>query len=137
METLFDDGDEHVNRDGNPDLGFDRVLGGAEKHFDTKMLLDPFEKQLDLPAAAIQFGDGERWQDEIVGQKHQPLASVGIFESDTTQGRIEVLARVKAAEHDGLIANQPRASVDRMRITALSFEVGLGAGDKEAFRLCS
>ena len=58
-------------------MGFDGVLGGAEKDFDTKMLLDPFEKQLDLPPAAIKLGDGECWQHEIVGEEHQPLAGVG------------------------------------------------------------
>ena len=49
--------------------------------------------------------------------------------------RVEVLTGVKAGEHDGLIANQSGASIDRMRITTLGFEVGFGAGDKEAFRL--
>ncbi len=28
IEALLDDGDEHVDRDGNPDLGLDGVLGG-------------------------------------------------------------------------------------------------------------
>src|SRR5258708_19642977 len=63
------------------------------------------------------------------------LPGVGVFESDATKGCVEVLARVEAGEHDSLIANQPRASIDRMRITTLGFEVGFGAGDKEAFRL--
>ena len=135
VEALLDDGDKHINRDGNPDLGFDGVLGGTEEDFDTKMLFDPFEKQLDLPPAAIKFGDGQCRQDEIIGEKYQPLAGYWIFESDTTQRCVEVLARVKAGEHDSLIANQPRTSIDRMRITTLGFEVGFGAGDKEAFRL--
>src|SRR5437899_8324304 len=99
------------------------------------MLLDPFEKQFDLPPATIKLGDGERWQDEIVGEKHQPLAGVGVFASDATQGCVEVLARVEAGERNSLIANQPRASIDRVRIATLGFEVGFGAGDKEAFRL--
>ena len=99
------------------------------------MLLDPFEKQLDLPPAAIKLGDGECWQGEIVGEEHQPLAGCGVFELDATQRRVEVLTGVEAGEHDGLIANQARASIDRMRVTPLGFEVGFGAGDKEAFRL--
>lgn len=107
-------------------MGFDRVLGGAEEDFDTKMLLDPFEKQLDLPAATIKLGDGERRQDEIVGEEHQAFAGCGVFESDTTQRRIEVLAGVEAGEHDGLIANQARASIDRTGITTPGFEVGHG-----------
>src|SRR4029077_3429619 len=98
------------------------------------MLLDPFEKQLDLPPATIKLGDGERRQDEIVGEKHQPPAGCGVFESDATQGCVEVLAGIEAGEHDGLIANQARASIDGMRITPLGFEVGFGSGDKEAFR---
>ena len=116
-------------------MGFDGVLGGTEEDFDTKMLLDPFEKQLDLPPAAIKLGDRECWQGEIVGEEDQPLAGCGVFESDATQRGVEVLTGVEAGEHDGLIANQARASIDRMRITTLGFEVGFGAGHKEAFRL--
>ena len=116
-------------------MRFDGVLGCAEKDFDTKMLLDPFEKQLDLPPASIQLGDGERWQGEVVGQEHQPLAGFGVFESDTPQGRVEVLTRVKAGQHDGLIAHQPRTPVDRMRIPPLGVEVGFGARHKEAARV--
>ena len=63
------------------------------------------------------------------------LPVVGVFELDATQWRVEVLARVEAGEHDGLIANQPGASIDRMRITTLGFEIGFGARDKEASRL--
>src|SRR5262245_25291981 len=99
------------------------------------MLLDPSEKRLDLPPAAIKLGDGECWQREIVGKEHQPLAGCGVFESDATQRRVEVLTRVEAGEHDGLIANQARASIDRMRITTLGVEAGFGAGHKEAFCL--
>jgi hypothetical protein len=80
------------------------------------MLLDPFEKQFDLPPALIKDGDGNRGQGEVVGQKHQPLVGLGVAKSDATQRRVEVLARVKAGEHDGLIANQPRFAVDGMRI---------------------
>jgi hypothetical protein len=101
VESLFDDGDEDVNRDGDPDLSFDRVLGDAEEHFDTKMVLDPFEKQLDLPAATIK-----RRQGEVVGEEHQGFAGYGVLESDPTQRRVEVLFGVKASQHDGLIANQ-------------------------------
>ena len=63
-ESLLDDGDEHVDRECNPDLGFDGVLGGAEEDFDMKMLLDPFVKQLDLPPATIKLGDGERQEED-------------------------------------------------------------------------
>ena len=47
-ETLFDDGDAHVNADSDSDLRFHSVLAGAEKCaekcFDAQVLFDPFEK---------------------------------------------------------------------------------------------
>ena len=49
------------------------------------MLLDPFEEQFDLPAAAIEFGNGERRQGEVVGQKDQRLVGLGILEADASQ----------------------------------------------------
>src|ERR1035437_2200078 len=46
--TLADDGNQHVNRDRDPDLGLHGVLGGAEESFDPQMLLDPFEQLNDI-----------------------------------------------------------------------------------------
>jgi hypothetical protein len=73
VEPFFDDGDQHIDRDSDPDLSFDCVLRRAEEDFDTKMLLDLFEKQFDLPPAAIAIGDGDSRQREIVGEEHQPV----------------------------------------------------------------
>ena len=56
---FFDNGHQHVNGDVNPDLGFNGILGGPIKRFDTKMLFDPFEEQLDLPATTKQLGNGQ------------------------------------------------------------------------------
>ena len=42
---LLDDRDQDVNRDGDPELRLDGVLRGAEKGFDSQMLLDPFNVQ--------------------------------------------------------------------------------------------
>ena len=44
---------------------------GAVKRLDAKILLDPFEKQLDLPAAAIEVGNRDSGKNEVVGQKHK------------------------------------------------------------------
>ena len=96
------------------------------------MLLDPFEKQLDLPTASIQLGDGDRRQGNVVGQEHQPLAGHRVFEVDAARGYGEVLTRVKAGQHDSLIAHLPRAPVDRMRIPTLGLEIGFGARHNEA-----
>ena len=116
-------------------MGFDRVLGGAVENFDPQMLLDPFEKQFDLPAATIQLGDGQSWQGEVVGEKDQALAGNRIFEADSTERCVEILLGVKARQHDGLVANQAGAAIDGMRVATLGFEVGFGPGDKETFRI--
>jgi hypothetical protein len=42
------------------------------------VLIDPFEEEFDLPAAAIQIGDAQRGQRELVGQEHEPLVSLRI-----------------------------------------------------------
>ena len=112
-----------------------RILGCAVELFDTKMLLDPFEEQLHLPAALVECADGGCRQGEVVGKEHQPFVGLGVFELDAPQWRVEVLARVESGEYDGLIANQPRASIDRMRITTHGLEIGFGARNKETARI--
>jgi hypothetical protein len=96
------------------------------------MLLDPLEEQLDLPAQTVELGDGEGGQCEVVGEKDQSLAGLGILEPDTSQRRGEALVRVEPGERDGLVADEASASVDRMRVSALGLEISLGADDEEA-----
>jgi hypothetical protein len=42
--ALFDDGDQHVGRHGDPYLRRHCVLAGAEEGLDAQVLLDPLEK---------------------------------------------------------------------------------------------
>ena len=53
LEALLDNRDQDVDRDGDPDLGLHRVLGGSVERLDVQVLLNPFEEQLHLPAAAV------------------------------------------------------------------------------------
>jgi hypothetical protein len=57
LQLFFDVSYQHVNSNGDPDLGFDGILGSSIKHFDPKVLFDPFEKYLDLPATLKQLSD--------------------------------------------------------------------------------
>ena len=59
MQAFFQNSHQEVNGDGSPNLRAYSVGAGAIKGFDAQMLLDPFEKQLDLPPAAIEIGDGD------------------------------------------------------------------------------
>lgn len=99
------------------------------------MLLDPLEKELDLPTASIQIGYRQSGQREVVGHEDQPLASLRIFETDPPQRRLEPFVRVKTCKHDGLIADHPGAAIYRMRVATLGLQVRLSSRDKEAARL--
>ena len=59
-QSFFDNGDQDINSNGNPNLGLDAVRGSAEETFDPKVLFDPFEKEFDMPAVAINGGHGQR-----------------------------------------------------------------------------
>ena len=85
LKLLLDDGDQHVDGDGDPNLRLHRVLGGAVEALDAQVLFDPLEEQLDLPAASVKRADGECWQDEVVGQKDQMLVGLGIVIANASQ----------------------------------------------------
>ena len=118
IQTLLDDGNEHIDRDRDPYLGFDRVLRSAEERLDSKMLFDPLEEQFDLPALTIQLADRARGKRGIVGEKDQGLA-LGVLEADAPQRPGIAVMRVIAGKHQGLIADQTCAAVDGMRIKPL------------------
>jgi hypothetical protein len=44
-EPLFDDGDQELDRDGDPDLGLHRIFGRSEEAFDRQMPIVPFEEK--------------------------------------------------------------------------------------------
>ena len=132
LQSLFDDGDEHVRRDRGPDLRFHGVLGRAVELLDPKMLLDPLEEQLHLPSAAVQLGNRQCWQDEVVRQEHEPPAGLRVVEPNASQWRLEVLAGVEAGQDDRLVADEPGTPIHGTRIATLSFQVQLPADDEEA-----
>ena len=109
MKLLFDDGDQHIGGHGAPDWRLHGVLTRPQKALDAQMLLDPFEEQLHLPATLVQRGDNQRRQRRVVGQKHQCLARLGVFETDAPQMLGVVLRHIEAVERDGLIADHALA----------------------------
>ena len=77
-QTLFDDGDQHVRGDRSPYLRLDRVFGCSKERFDTQMLFDPFEEQLDLPALFVKCANSQRRKRHVVRQELQCLARLGV-----------------------------------------------------------
>ena len=52
------------------------IFRGADKSFDTQVLFDFTEKQLDFPAVFINVGNGFSRETEIVGQKLVVLPNI-------------------------------------------------------------
>lgn len=132
MQTFFQNSDEQINGDGAPDLGAHGVGAGAVKGFDAEMLLDPFEKQFDLPTALVELHDGQCRHGEVVGQKDQRRASFRVTISDAAQRVGIVNLGVKSGGHDRLIEPQAGGFVDGTRVTAGAAEVVLGASNEES-----
>jgi len=132
MELLADDGHQHVNGNSDPDLRFDRVLGSAIEGFDSKMLFDPFEEQLDLPPGLVQQGDGQSRHAEVVRQEHEFLARRRIGVPDAAQSVGITATRVKTFQSNRLIEMQAQALLDRMGIASTELRIGFGSGDEES-----
>ena len=134
MQTLLDDGNQHVGADRDPDLRLHSVLAGTQKCLDTQMLFDPFEKQLHLPALPVQVGDQFRFQTKVVGQKHDLLAGF-VLDHHAAQSGWVVLAGIEHSKYANLIAqNVGGAAIHRIGVAPPELGIALGAGDKEALR---
>ena len=66
---LLGNNKQKVVTDDYPYLCKDCIHSRSVEGFDVQVLLDPFEKDLNLPSFAIQFSDGYRLQSEVVGQE--------------------------------------------------------------------
>jgi len=134
MQTFFDDSDEYVSTDRDPYLRLHGILARSQKGLDTQMLLDPLEKQFDLPALLAKCRNHLWFESEIVGQKNDAFPSV-VLDDDTTQTRRVMLACVEEWKYTRLIAdNVARRSIDRMRVPTLELGIAFCSGDKKGPR---
>ena len=104
LQLLFQNRHQHVNTDGNPNLGFHRVIAGAIKVFDAQVLLDPFEEQLHLPTALVEQGYGQGGEGEVVSQEYQALACLRVHIMDAPQFVRVMLDAGRVAQPDDWIA---------------------------------
>ena len=104
-QLLLDDCHQHIYGDGNPDLSFHGVLGCAAEHLDPKILFDPFEEQLDLPAALEKQSNRQGWQDKVVRQKDKATMFFDIEETDSSEWIGIELRGLGTPEQNGLIAS--------------------------------
>ena len=71
LQSFPDGCAQDMDRDADPDLGLDGVVGGAMEGLDSEMLPDPFEEQFDLPSVLVPPGDGQGRQVGVVGDEDQ------------------------------------------------------------------
>lgn len=135
FQTFFEYRDQHVSADRDPNLRLDCVLAGAHKGIDPKVLLDPFEEQLDLPSLSIECGNHLGAERKVVGQKGQAFAILVFGNNSANHLRI-VFGGLVNSEHASLIANDLSIrTIDWLGVSPLKLCVGLGSRDKERLRL--
>ncbi len=132
FQSFFDDGDEHVGRDRGPDLRLQGILGRTVELLDPKMLLDPLEEEPNLTSTAVQFGERQRGQYEVVRQEYTPLAGIRVVDPDATQRRLEILAGVETGQEHCPVADEAGTATHGTRIATPRLQIRFAAGDEEA-----
>lgn len=57
LHIVLHDSYETVSRDGSIDLNLDCIFRCTPEFFDSKVLLEPFEEQFNLPSVFVQIGN--------------------------------------------------------------------------------
>jgi len=96
FEVVFNNGNKTVRDDGDMYLNSDCILRFTPKGFDAKVLLDPFEKQFDLPSVAIKKGDFICFEVEVVGVVGEGSSKVRGIEYDAPE-RNRIVSTVSLA----------------------------------------
>lgn len=116
MQLLLDDRHQNVDGDSGPYLSSHRILRGAIKSLDAQMLFDPAEKQFDLPTTAIELGDRQSRQEEVVGEKHKTFLTHSIEVAHSPQSFGIAPLGHGIVEHHDLVALQAGVLVDGLRV---------------------
>ena len=132
MKSLFQDGDQKVNADGDPYLGFDCVGRCPVKGFDSQMLLDPAEEKLHLPALFVNIGDGYGRNGKDIGKVDKTLLGVQIYVGHPAQGLRVGSSGFLGRKNNALIGTKPQRFVHFLRIEAAAPKIALGANHEES-----
>ena len=128
---LIENGHQQVGADRDPYLGLHGVLAGTVEGLDPEVLLDPFEKQLDLPTRFVDLRHYERVELEVVGEEDQRLSRFRIHVADAPQARSVQALGFRPVEHDGLIGSQPGRLVYRSGLSDVVPHVRLRSDHEE------
>ena len=130
-QGLIENGDHEIRADCDPYLRLHGVFAQPEERLHAKVLLDPFEEELDLPASLVNFRDYQGIDLEVVGDEDQELSRFRVPEAYPPQVVREELPCLRPVEADGLVGSQAGGLVHCAGIADVVAHVGLGPGDKE------
>lgn len=131
MELFLHNSDQHIYGESDPDLSQYRIFRCSIEILDSQVLFEPTEKELDLPAAAIQFCHGDGRNREVVGQEDKSIVRFRIDKFDQAQFVRIIPACIKVDECDGLVATKASAAVHGPGVKPPRVGVALGSGDEE------
>lgn len=114
LEVMFNDGDEAVCNDGDMYLNSYGIFRCTPEGFDSKVLLNPFKKQLNLPSISVQECDVLCLEIEVVGiVRESPMQILRVIDDSSELRRVIVLIAL-ASEFDGLVAEYAICSVKQV-----------------------
>ena len=113
-----------------PNLNPHRVGRGSDEGLDAQVLFDGLEEQLDLPALAIDLGDGFRGEVEAVGQQFHLLALLLDPHRHPSEWRVDPAAGVEVEELALGIPKDFSARLDGEFLMARPERVLLEPGDE-------
>jgi hypothetical protein len=116
-------------------LGFDGVFAGAVKGFDSEVLLDPFEEQLDLPSAFVDFRDGGGGRSEVVGNEDKTFAGFFVDVADASELVGVVSLALGTLQTNSLVAAQTDIFVNWTGGADVVSHAAFGTGHKKSSRL--
>lgn len=135
VQTFFDDSNQHIHRDGSPNLGSDRIFRDTVESFDSQMLFDPTKEQFYLPTTPIELSNRESRQEKIVGEKHQAFLACNIEVAHSAKSFGIATLGDRIVERDDLIALQAGLFVHPLGVQAPAVESFFGPSYKERSRL--
>lgn len=126
---------QKVVTDGYPYLREDCILARSVEGFDMQMLLDPLEKDLNLPPFAVEFGNGNRLQSEVVGQEaiDSTVSKVLIDNKPEIVGILP--GSVVSSKPDCLIGDKPSLRINIPTVHNLILHVVFGPSNEPRMRL--
>lgn len=136
FEVMFNDGDEAICDDGNMYLDSYGIFRCSPKGFDTKMLLNPFEKQLNLPPISVQECDVLCFEIEVVSIVRKSPMQIFCIIDDSSKIRGVVFLIAPASESDCLVAEYSVCAIKHvLSVNNLIIGLAFFPDDKEGSML--